>query len=50
MNERLQKVLAHAGVSSRRSAERLIVEGRVSVNGSIVAELGTKVDPARDAI
>ena len=50
MSERLQKVLAHAGVSSRRSAERLIIEGRVSVNGSIVAELGTKVDPARDAI
>lgn len=50
MIERLQKVLAHAGVSSRRNAERLIVEGRVSVNGSIVAELGTKVDPDRDAI
>jgi len=50
MSERLQKVLAHAGVSSRRSAERLILEGRVSVNGSIVAALGTKVDPARDAI
>jgi 23S rRNA pseudouridine2605 synthase len=50
MSERLHKVLAHAGVSSRRSAERLIVEGRVSVNGSIVAELGTKVDPEHDAI
>ena len=50
MSERLQKVLAHAGVSSRRAAERLIVEGRVSVNGSIVSELGTKVDPVRDAI
>jgi 23S rRNA pseudouridine2605 synthase len=50
MNERLQKVLAHAGVASRRAAERLIAEGRVSVNGTVVAELGTKVDPARDAI
>jgi 23S rRNA pseudouridine2605 synthase len=50
MTERLQKVLAHAGVSSRRSAERLIVEGRVTVNGSIVTELGTRVDPDHDAI
>ena len=50
MIERLQKVLAHAGVSSRRSAERLIVEGRVSVNGAIVTELGTRVDPDVDAI
>ena len=50
MSERLQKVLAHAGISSRRAAERLIVEGRVSVNGTVVTELGTKVDPVRDAI
>jgi len=50
MSERLQKVLAHAGISSRRAAERLIVEGRVSVNGAVVTELGTKVDPVRDAI
>ncbi len=50
MSERLQKVLAHAGISSRRAAERLIVEGRVSVNGSVVTELGTKVDAERDAI
>jgi 23S rRNA pseudouridine2605 synthase len=50
MTERLQKVLAHAGVASRRAAERLIAEGRVTVNGSVVAELGTKVDPDRDAI
>jgi pseudouridine synthase len=48
--DRLQKVLAHAGIASRRACERLIVEGRVSVNGSVVTELGTKVDPARDAI
>jgi len=50
MNERLQKVLAHAGVASRRAAERLITEGRVSVNGTVVTELGTKVDPAKDAV
>jgi 23S rRNA pseudouridine2605 synthase len=50
MIERLQKVLAHAGVSSRRAAERLIAEGRVRVNGAVVTELGTKVDPLDDAI
>src|SRR5262245_13562171 len=50
MSERLQKVLAHAGISSRRAAERLIVAGRVTVNGTIVSELGTKVDPDKDAI
>jgi pseudouridine synthase len=50
MSERLQKVLAHAGISSRRAAERLIAAGRVSVNGAIVSELGSKVDPERDAI
>ncbi len=50
MTERLQKVLAHAGLASRRAAERLIAAGRVTVNGSVVVELGTKVDPSRDAI
>lgn len=50
MNERLQKVLAHAGIASRRAAERLIVEGRVTVNGHVVSELGTRIDPGRDAI
>jgi 23S rRNA pseudouridine2605 synthase len=48
--ERLQKVLAHAGVSSRRKAEEIIVSGRVSVNGQVVRELGVKVDAARDRI
>ncbi|WP_027964500.1 pseudouridine synthase [Halalkalibacillus halophilus] len=41
--ERLQKVIANSGVTSRRKAEQLITEGRVKVNGSIVTELGTKV-------
>lgn len=50
MSERLQKVLAHAGIASRRAAERLIVAGRVTVNGAVAAELGTKVDPERDSI
>ncbi|HZU77804.1 MAG TPA: pseudouridine synthase [Dehalococcoidia bacterium] len=43
---RLQKVLAEAGVASRRAAERLILEGAVSVNGETVTTLGTRVDPA----
>ncbi|KAA9234975.1 pseudouridine synthase [Aerococcus urinae] len=41
--ERLQKVIAHAGVTSRRDAEKLILAGRVQVNGQVVTELGTKV-------
>ena len=48
--ERLQKILAHAGVASRRKAEEMIQQGRVTVNGQIVTQLGTKVDPARDDI
>jgi 23S rRNA pseudouridine2605 synthase len=48
--ERLQKLLAHAGIASRRKAEQLIREGRVAVNGSVITELGTKADPERDHI
>jgi 23S rRNA pseudouridine2605 synthase len=48
--ERLQKVLAHAGVASRRKAEQLILEGRVAVNGAVITELGTKADPEQDHI
>jgi pseudouridine synthase len=47
---RLQKFLAEAGVASRRASERIILEGRVAVNGGVVRELGTKVDPARDQV
>lgn len=50
MNERLQKVLAHAGISSRRASEKLIAEGRVTVNGKTVLEMGVKADPAVDDI
>lgn len=48
--ERLQKVIAQAGVASRRKAEELISEGRVTVNGEVVTELGTKVTPRKDKI
>ncbi len=47
---RLQKILAQAGVASRRKAEQIILEGRVTVNGAVVAELGSKADPERDKI
>ncbi len=47
---RLQKVLAAAGVASRRAAEAMISEGRVEVNGRLVTELGTRVDPDRDVV
>jgi 23S rRNA pseudouridine2605 synthase len=48
--ERLQKLLAHAGIASRRHAEQLILEGRVTVNGAVITELGSKADPERDHI
>ena len=47
---RLQKVLAAAGVASRRASEILIEEGRVEVNGRVVVEQGTRVDPERDVV
>lgn len=47
---RLQKFLARAGVASRRASEQLIVQGRVAVNGSVVTELGTKVNPDTDIV
>lgn len=50
MNERLQKLIAQAGIASRRAAEQLIVDGEVSVNGEIVTALGTKADPEKDHI
>lgn len=48
--ERLQKLLSHAGIASRRKAEQLILEGRVTVNGAVVTELGSKADPEHDYV
>ena len=48
--ERLQKLLSRAGVASRRASEKLVLEGRVTVNGATLRELGTKADAARDDI
>lgn len=47
---RLNRFLAQAGISSRRTADRLIAEGRVTVNGAPVSELGTRVDPGSDRV
>src|SRR5213078_421620 len=48
--DRLQKILSQAGIASRRASEKLMLEGRVSVNGSTITELGAKADPSRDDI
>ena len=50
MRERLQKIIARAGIASRRHAEQLILSGQVRVNGKTVTELGTKADPSTDKI
>ena len=50
MEIRLQKLIAGTGIASRRKAEQLIASGRVTVNGKVVTELGTKVDSARDHV
>ncbi len=50
MQERLQKLIAQAGIASRRKAEELIANGEVTVNGEIVTQLGTKANPETDHI
>jgi 23S rRNA pseudouridine2605 synthase len=50
MKERLQKLIAQAGIASRRAAEQMILAGDVTVNGAVVTELGTKADPDKDHI
>ncbi len=47
---RLQKYLSEAGISSRRKSEELILEGKVKVNGQVITELGTKVNPEKDEV
>lgn len=47
---RLQKFLASCGICSRRNAEKLILDGKISVNGSVITELGTKVNPQKDVV
>ena len=48
--ERLQKLIARAGICSRREAEKLILDGKVSVDGKIIRELGAKADPSKNKI
>ena len=48
--ERLQKIISQAGIASRRAAEKMILEGRVRVDGKVVRELGTKVNPAEENV
>ena len=50
MKERLQKIIAAAGIDSRRHAEKLITDGRVSVNNIVVTQLGVKADAEKDII
>ena len=50
MQERLQKIMAASGIASRRKAEEMIAGGRVTLNGKVVTEQGTKADPERDEI
>ncbi|PYU00270.1 MAG: pseudouridine synthase, partial [Acidobacteria bacterium] len=50
MQERLQKIIARAGIASRRHAEQLILSGQVRVNGDTIRELGSKADAASDKI
>jgi pseudouridine synthase len=50
MKERLQKIIAQAGLASRRAAEKMILDGRVSINGTVVSVLGTKADLEKDEI
>src|SRR5579859_4669409 len=50
MKERIQKVLANAGVASRRNIEEMVLQGRVAVNGKVVRQLPVLIDPAEDRV
>ena len=48
--ERLQKIISRAGVASRREAEKMILAGRVQLNGEVITELGIQAEPGKDKI
>ena len=50
MKERIQKILANAGVASRRNVEEMVQQGRVAVNGRVMTELPILIDPAKDKV
>src|SRR5437660_12918880 len=50
VKERIQKILANAGVASRRNVEEMILQGRVAVNGRVMTELPILIDPAKDKV
>src|SRR3954468_16749384 len=50
MKERIQKILANAGVASRRNIEEMIRQGRIQVNGKVVTDLPVLIDPAKDKV
>lgn len=50
MEERLQKYMARCGIASRRKCEEIILEGKIKVNGTVITEVGTKIDPEKDIV
>ena len=50
MEERLQKYMAQCGVASRRKCEEIILDGKIKVNGTVITEVGTKINPEKDIV
>ena len=50
MEERLQKYMARCGIASRRKCEEIILEGKIKVNGTVITEVGTKINPEKDIV
>ncbi len=50
MEERLQKYMARCGVASRRKCEEMILDGQIKVNGLVITEVGTKINPEKDIV